>query len=265
MAAAQQPPDAGLGFATDWVVPAGWTLTYLPITGSTNDDAKSAALAGSPDRSVFLADEQTRGRGRLGRTWQAPPRACLLFSIVFRRPVRPIALVALCSVSVVDAIHALTRLSARIKWPNDVMLGDCKVSGLLAEVVGREETRATIVGIGLNVNLDPVAAGLPATATSLSHASGRAWTRPALLNAILTRIDRDYGLEPGVTLQSVWPRWERFLWRRQQQVRVDASDEILDGTVEGLAPSGALRIRDASGRILEVSVGDLLLTPPTVR
>jgi BirA family biotin operon repressor/biotin-[acetyl-CoA-carboxylase] ligase len=167
-------------------------------------------------------------------------------------------LVALCSVSIADALGEQTQLAPRIKWPNDIMLNDHKLGGLLAEVASHADARGTVVGIGLNVNLDPVDAGLPATATSLSHEGGRAWSRPALLGAIVSQIDRTYSLQPGEIVHSVWPRWERLLWRRRQRVRVDTSDDILHGIVEGLAPSGALRIRRDNGRMVEVNVGDVL-------
>ncbi len=254
------PPRTPRPAAADlWRVPRGWVLTYLAQTTSTNDDAKRAALAGCPDRTVILADEQTAGRGRLGRPWLAPAGSCLLFSIVLRRRIPPIVLVVLCSVSVAEAIGADTALKPRIKWPNDVMLGDRKLCGLLAEVVGDGNARATIVGIGVNVNLDPALAGLPVTATSLSSATGRVWSRPKLLDAILTRVDALYALEPADLVQTVWPRWESLLWRRRQQVRIDASDEVFVGTVEGLAPSGALLVREQDGEVREISVGDVLL------
>ncbi len=242
-----------------WRVPAGWQLTHLQVTASTNDDAKQAAVAGCQDCAVFLADEQRAGRGRLGRAWLAPAGTCLLFSIVLRKPITPIALVALCSVSVADAIQEATGLEPRIKWPNDVMLGDRKVCGLLAEVVGHEDARATIIGIGLNVNLDPVAAGLPGTATSLSHETGRTWSRPELLNTILTRIDAADDLDSEAMVQALWLRWETLLWRRRQQVRIDVSGEVYLGIVEGLRPSGALLVREDNGRLRELSVGDVLL------
>ncbi len=242
-----------------WSVPHGWALTYLVRTTSTNDDAKRAALAGCPDRTVILAEEQTAGRGRLGRAWLAPPASCLLFSLVLRQPLSPVLLVALCSISVAEAIQAATEIEARIKWPNDVMLNDRKVCGVLAEVVGQADTRATIVGIGVNVNLDPSSAGLPATATSLSDATGRVWSRPKLLGAILAGVDMRYALPHSELGQTVWGRWQSLLWRRRQLVRVDTTDEILVGTVEGLSPSGSLLVRERDGRRREVSVGDVLL------
>jgi BirA family transcriptional regulator, biotin operon repressor / biotin---[acetyl-CoA-carboxylase] ligase len=245
--------------AGQWHVPPGWTLTYLPATGSTNDDAKRAAAAGCADRTLVLTDQQWAGRGRLNRVWLAPRSSSLLFSVVLRRPLPPIVLVALCSIAVADAIHTTTGLDPRIKWPNDVMLGDRKVAGLLAEVVSQDNARATIIGIGVNVNLDPTAAGLPPTATSLSHATGRDWSRPTVLTAILARIDATYLLDNAAIARAVWPRWESLLWRREQQVRIDTSDDGFIGTVEGLGPTGALLVRTADGQLREVSVGDVLL------
>src|SRR5947209_6344375 len=93
-----------------WRVPSGWTMCYSPVTGSTNDDAKAAVHAGVADRTVFLADTQRHGRGRLDRVWIAPTGSSLLFSIVLRRALPAVDLTALCSVSIVEAIMGLTGL-----------------------------------------------------------------------------------------------------------------------------------------------------------
>jgi biotin-(acetyl-CoA carboxylase) ligase len=139
------------------------------------------------------------------------------------------------------------------------MVADLKACGLLTEVVGQFDQRATVVGIGLNVNVDPAQAGLPPTATSLRSVSGRTWSRPRLLHAILDRIDAGYALEPSLLVQErVWPRWEALLWRRRQEVRVAEGGTVVEGVVEGLGPTGVLRLRDAHGTLHEISVGDVL-------
>lgn len=229
------------------------------MTGSTNDDAKQAALAGCADRTVFLADEQRSGRGRLGRRWVAPPKTSLLFSVVLRRPFPPVLLTAACSVSVAAAVQATTGLPARIKWPNDVMVRDRKVSGVLTEVVSPDRLQATIVGIGLNVNVDPVSAGLPGTATSLSVQLGQPVLREVVLRAILERLDVYLSLDDASLSGRVYREWEALLWRRQQKVQIDRGGTVIQGIVEGLAPSGALRIRVGRGRFLELTVGDVLV------
>jgi len=239
-----------------WTLPHGWRLHYLPITGSTNDDARDLALAGSPERTVVLADEQRAGRGRLGRLWLAPRGSSLLFSIVLRRALEAIHCTAACSVAVTEAVEQITSLKPRIKWPNDVMVRDLKVCGVLTEVLTHGGRKAAIVGIGLNVNLDPEDAGLPATATSLAHECGTVLSRAAVLRAILERLDAYLALDDAALGATVQTRWESLLWRRWQEVQIDQSGASLSGVVEGLAPLGALRIRTAGG-VVEVAVGDV--------
>lgn len=243
----------------DWPLPPGWSLHYSTRTGSTNDDARQAALQGCADRSVFLADEQRAGRGRLGRTWLAPPGSSLLFSLVLRRGLPPIDLTALCSVAVAESIAAVTGLAARIKWPNDVMIRDRKVCGVLTEVVAaRHRGDIAIVGIGVNVNLEPATAGLPTTATSLSLEAGAPMRRGALFGAILSRVDARLALDDASLVAQVRRSWEAMLWRRWQQVRVDDAGTTVHGVVEGLAPSGALLLRRSGGEVVEVAVGDIV-------
>ena len=239
-------------------MPDGWALHYLPITGSTNEDAKRAAIEGCPDRTIIAADEQRAGRGRLNRRWIAPPGTSLLFSVVLHRSLQPVCLTALCSVSVAEAIYETTGLAARIKWPNDVMLRDRKVCGLLTEVIPRGGRQVTIVGIGLNVNLDPAAVGLPPTATSLSNELGRTIPRRDLLLEILRRIDGYLALDDLILAPTIFARWEDLLWRRQQEVQVDGEGATVRGVVEGLAPSGALRVRRLDCTRVEISVGELV-------
>lgn len=215
-------------------------------------------LAGCPDRTVFLADEQLAGRGRQGRSWVAPPGSSLLFSLVLRRGLQPIHLTALCSVAVAEAVGASTSLLARIKWPNDVMIRDRKVCGILTEVVAGVRRRgAAIVGVGLNVNLDPAASGLPTTATSLSEEVHQPVPRAPLLEVILSRVDARLALDDTALVAQVDRAWEALLWRREQHVRVDQAGTTVAGVVEGLAPSGALRLRRPDGTVLEITVGDI--------
>jgi BirA family biotin operon repressor/biotin-[acetyl-CoA-carboxylase] ligase len=162
-------------------------------------------------------------------------------------------------VAVAEAIAATTGLSARIKWPNDVMVGERKVCGVLAEVIaGGSAGGLAVVGIGVNVNLDPRAAGLPLTATSLSEETGAAVARDALLRAILGRVGARLALDDAALATQVFRAWEALLWRRRQHVRVDQDGTSLQGTVEGLAPSGALRLRLPDGTRQEIVVGEII-------
>src|SRR5215211_1447645 len=127
------PDDLG-PFLERAVLPKGWRVLYEPTVTSTNDLAREAARRGWPDRSVFVADYQTAGRGRHGRTWTAPPRTGLLMSVLLRhRGAAPHYYTMLTSVAVCEAIERLLGLEPAIKWPNDVMIDDRKVAGVLAE------------------------------------------------------------------------------------------------------------------------------------
>jgi BirA family biotin operon repressor/biotin-[acetyl-CoA-carboxylase] ligase len=139
------------------------------------------------------------------------------------------------------------------------MVGDRKVAGVLTELVAH--TGWTVVGIGLNVNTDHTTNDLPATATSLAQESARWIARGALLRAILERIDFHLGAITSYGEEHVRARWEALLWRRHQRVQVDDEGKVVEGTVLGLSATGALRLRSANGRLLEIVIGDVWLVP----
>lgn len=239
-------------------MPSGWTLRYWPITSSTNDEAKEAARAGCSGRTIFLANEQTAGRGRRGRIWTAPRGTCLLFSLLLRERLAALDLTVLCSVALAEAIRAETGLEAAIKWPNDVMIRSRKVCGVLTEVVQGGSDPAAIVGVGLNVNLDLPAKDIPPAATSLSAELGRPVSRQLILGAVLDRV-QGY-LAPGSgTEGTIHDRWQQLLWRNHQGIRLADGSSVIEGIVEGVSPSGGLRLRTTTGEIRELQTGELLI------
>jgi BirA family biotin operon repressor/biotin-[acetyl-CoA-carboxylase] ligase len=139
------------------------------------------------------------------------------------------------------------------------MLGDRKVCGVLTEVVARGHQPTTVVGIGVNVNVDPAAADLPSTATSLAHTCGRWFPRGTVLRAILDRVDSYLDLPDEAARQHILEKWEALLWGREQVIRVDDAGSSVEGAVLGLSPDGALRIRTRSGEERQVSIGDVWL------
>lgn len=128
-------------------------VTVVPQTGSTNADLLAEARAGAAEGLVLVAEEQTAGRGRLGRSWSAPPGAGLIFSVLLRPagvpPTRLGWLPLLTGVAVASAVRDQTGLPASLKWPNDVLVGERKLAGILAEAHGD----AVVVGVGLNITL----------------------------------------------------------------------------------------------------------------
>lgn len=165
------------------------SVEVVARTGSTNADLAATARSGAPEGAVLVAEEQTGGRGRLDRRWVSPSRAGLTFSMLFRPPV-PAArrgwLPLLAGVAVAGAVRSLGAVPARLKWPNDLLLGDAKVAGVLAEVV----EDAVVIGVGLNVSTRRDE--LPDGGTSLAVVGAECTDRDPLLRAILREVEVGY-------------------------------------------------------------------------
>jgi BirA family transcriptional regulator, biotin operon repressor / biotin---[acetyl-CoA-carboxylase] ligase len=199
--------------------------------------------------TVAVADVQTAGRGRLGRTWEAPPRSAVLVSVLLRpsadRPLPQLALVA--GVAVADALEELTGLSVQIKWPNDVMLRRTKVAGILAEA--RES--AVVVGIGVNVN--QTREQLPDRGGSLRTATGLEWDRDTVLDAVLDALGTRYEQWRVGGLDAVYDGLGSRDFLRGRSVTVDDTS----GTAELIDRDGRLRIAVGHGESVTVESGEV--------
>jgi BirA family biotin operon repressor/biotin-[acetyl-CoA-carboxylase] ligase len=252
--------DDGLGrFIERVALPPGWRVLHESSVESTNDLAREAARRGWPDRSVFVADYQTKGRGRHGRVWLCPPRAGLLMSILLRRrDAPPYAYTMLAAVALSEAIERLLALEPAIKWPNDVVLDGRKVAGVLAEASddGREQT--VVIGVGTNVNLEmEELADLP-NATSLAIEAGHEVHRGELLTLILERLDSWLKRDVRQRDEGIWQAWNGRLWGRDQLVRVQDGADELRATVLGGDRDGTLLVRLADGSTRRIVAGELL-------
>ncbi len=249
----------------------GRPLYYFASTGSTNVEAKRLAATGAPEGTVLIADEQTAGRGRLGRRWSAPANTCLLMSLLFRPALLPSQaprLTMLCSLAAAEAIEEHTGLAVAIKWPNDLVVPQPssaphlygKLGGLLTETaISAGTILFAVVGMGINVNVDPAALGPVMTpATSLSAELGRPVDRAALLADILQRIEDRH---PHVTGGQLSGDWARRLVTIGQRVTVTSAgaSESVDGLAAGVDPDGALQVRDLAGNLHLIAVGDVTL------
>ena len=175
------------------------TIVHLPETTSTNDEARRMAEAGAAEGTVIRADHQTSGRGRYGREWFASPGQNVLLSIILRPelPADRLGLVTLAgAVAVANTIQDLTGLHASIKWPNDVLVHDRKVSGMLLESTQYAGEGAAqgfvIVGIGVNVNQQDFPPDLAARSTSLMLEIGRRVSCDEFVNGLMTHFARHY-------------------------------------------------------------------------
>lgn len=224
---------------------------------STQDFAKRLAADGAPDGTVVVADSQTHGRGRLGRSWFAEPGMNLLISVLFR-PAVPFArlpqLSLVAAVASAETIRDLAGLDVGIRWPNDVLVGERKVAGILAESAsGDGEVACVVVGIGVNVNQTGFPEEIRTRATSLAIETGGPLDREGLLGALLESLDRWYQifLESGF----LPPRaaWRRFSVTLGQEVNTSG----VTGTALDMDEEGALVVLTESGSKVRVLCGEL--------
>lgn len=246
----------------------GRELHYFASTGSTNTEAKRLALAGATGGTLVLADEQTAGRGRMGRRWVAPPNTCLLMSLILRPELEPVQaprLTMLCSLATVRAIKTITGLVVGIKWPNDLVVvsnGQKKIAGLLTEtcLIGNR-LGFVIVGMGINVNLPANSIGPVMTpATSLLTELERPVNRATLLISILEWIEELY---PQAIEGNLATAWAKEMVTLGQSITVTSVEQQIEGVAESIDPSGALLVRDLAGKLHPIHVGDVTLRTPS--
>jgi BirA family biotin operon repressor/biotin-[acetyl-CoA-carboxylase] ligase len=221
--------------------------------GSTNTAAMTAATAGEPEGSVFLAEQQTAGRGRGSNVWHSP-RSSGIYCSVILRPALPPSHVLVLSLAAALAVRGAirqvdSRVSPDLKWPNDVLIDDKKVCGILTEM-NAEATRVRfiVVGIGLNVNQESFPEALEAI--SLRQATGSEWSRVELAAALLKSLDREYReivTNPDAR-ESILRRFgESSSWVHGKSVTVAENGGAMQGITEGLDERGFLRVRTATG------------------
>lgn len=222
--------------------------------GSTNSEAMDAASAGAPEGSVFLAEQQTAGRGRGANQWHSAQSAGIYCSVVVKPALPPseaLILSLAAGLAVETAVQQIdSRVTADLKWPNDLLIDGKKFCGILTEM-NAEATRVRyiVVGIGINVNQASFPAELRQTATSLRLATGTEWSRVELCAALLKSLDREYRdlLEKPGAHEAILRRFqERSSSVRGRQVSVSENGGF-EGVTEGLDLRGFLQVRTAQG------------------
>jgi BirA family biotin operon repressor/biotin-[acetyl-CoA-carboxylase] ligase len=251
-----------------------WTrLDVVASTGSTNADllARAAAEPAGPEGQVLVAEEQTAGRGRLGRSWSSVPGEALTFSMLLRPVTVPADrrgwLPLLTGVAVVTAVRSVSEVGAALKWPNDVVVSDRKLAGILAEQAPDES--AVVIGIGLNVTT--AAESLPVspsglTATSLL-AEGAKVSREELLGAVLAEFESRYAAfraDPDPAGTGLLAEYRSLCTTLGQAVRADLPlGRVLTGTATDVDGSGRLLIAERPGDPpVPISAGDVVHVRP---
>jgi BirA family biotin operon repressor/biotin-[acetyl-CoA-carboxylase] ligase len=235
----------------------GAVLVQLDSTSSTMDDARELARSGCASGSVVCARSQRGGRGRVpGRTWISPPGESLLATVVVLKrditfPVQELPLRA--GVAAARAIEDASGVPVKVKWPNDLMVEDRKLAGLLCEAVGD----ALLVGIGVNLLQKSFPPEMASRACSLFQASGQAVSAQVLLSMFLSRLRESLR-------DNAWrDRLLERLGHRGRHVRVDllGSGDTVEGTVAGVDDKGRLILRREDGREILVEQGEIASGP----
>ena len=247
-------------------------LDLVASTGSTNADLAAAARDGAPGGTVLVADHQSSGRGRLGRTWTAPPGSGVAISVLLRPEValeRWTWLPLLAGVAVSDALRQTAGLPADVKWPNDVLIGDRKVCGVLAERVETPDGPAVVLGMGVNVHLGADELPVPtATSVDLARAelgvAGVPVSRTAVTSSVLRCLERDVRRwEEVAALGSAGADGIALAYRERcstlgREVRVTLSDStVLEGTARDVDAYGRLLLETTEGRHV-LGAGDVV-------
>lgn len=230
---------------------------------STNNYAKQIGNEGCPHGTVIAAEKQTLGRGRVGRAWQSDSNQGLWFSIVLRPELEPekVQMVTLAaSVAVIEGIYSSTGSTCGIKWPNDIILSNCKLGGILTELSAEPgHVNYVVVGIGINVNQTQCEFDqeIQTKATSLKMYTGHKVSRVKLLGSILSSFEEIYKLMLAGNTVEILERWSRYSVTLGREVKIVGREEEYIGTAQAVASDGKLIVKCKDGRITEVSAGEV--------
>jgi BirA family biotin operon repressor/biotin-[acetyl-CoA-carboxylase] ligase len=245
---------------TKWI---GETIHHFHTLDSTNSKAYQLALNGAEEGEVVISESQEKGKGRLGRQWFSPPSLNLYLSVILRPKISPhqASLITLmAAVATADAIRKFSGLLPLIKWPNDILLGDRKVAGLLNEIHS-EMDRIHFVILGMGVNLNGEEKTFPkeirAKATSLKIEMGQTVSRKAFLQSLLQELEKWYRIfikEGSAVILKAWRDRAHIKGRR---VKVTSFGETWVGTAIDVDSDGALILETANGKRRRVVAGDV--------
>ena len=252
------PPT--LEFDPDRLGGTRFTVRTYAELDSTNTALVEEARSGAPEGLVLVADHQTAGRGRLGRTWSAQPGTALLVSVLLRPPLPidevPVVLMA-AGLAACDGVEAAAGFRPGLKWPNDLVVGDRKLAGLLTEATGGADP-GVVLGLGINVTAAAYPVDLAGEATSCEEVSSRPVDRGDLLVGFLTALESRYSTVLSAGRETTLAAYRSDSATLGRRVRVElTTGPPLEGSANRLADDGQLVVVDDAGAEHLVSVGDV--------
>lgn len=251
----------------------GRELVHLESVDSTNRVAMELGDKGASHGTVLIAESQTSGRGRLGRRWISPPGVNIYMSVVLRPVLKPedtTLLTIMAANACAIAIRATTGTNIEIKWPNDLMVGDKKLGGILTEIKSFSgNITFAVIGIGINVSteLKDFPPDVRTIATSIREVASRrvrdeaascpALLRSSLIAGILNEMDNWYGILVSSGRKPLLDEWRRLTSTLRRSVKVTVGEDVFTGTAEDIDESGMLILRLPSGTLKRISAGDV--------
>ena len=238
-----------------------FTILRFDSLDSTNTEALRQARQGAREGLCVIANQQTAGRGRHGRAWESPQGEGLYLSFVLRPTLasEDLPLITLMTgVAVYDTLVEIG-LKPDIKWPNDVLVNERKISGILAEMTEDRSTPAIVVGIGVNLTSKKFPSEIAETATSIESELKRNITAADLETALLKYLGYFYGiLNEGGGSRAIVDEWRRrSTYADGKLVRVAFENGSTTGITDGIEPNGALRVRSSDGYVSIIQAGDV--------
>lgn len=238
----------------------GKKIYYFDAPSSTMDIAMDLGIKGAPEGTLVLAETQTKGRGRLSRTWFSPKYKGIYLSLLLRPKILPYQapiFTLLAAVSICEAVKEITDLDVQIKWPNDILIHDKKLGGILTELDAEtDEVRFIIIGIGINVNNDKRT--LVAGATSLKNEKKESIIRLELLKGILRKIEVNYLKFQGKGTQPILEKWRDYSITLGKRVKVNFHQRHIEGEAVDIDTDGGLLVRRDSGLVEKITAGDVV-------
>ncbi len=238
----------------------GKKIYYYETIGSTNDRAYELAEEGAPEGTIVVAEEQTKGKGRMGRKWSSP-KGGIYLSLILRPKLVPTEiskLTLVAAVSVAQTIRQATGLSALIKWPNDILIDKNKLCGILTELKAeQDQTSFVILGVGINVNTK--SSLLPKNATSISKELGRDFSKVDLARMLLKSIEDHYILFKENKFRDIINEWRNLSAMLGSRVKIMDKARTIEGQARDIDEGGALVVRLDTGFNERILAGDVTL------
>ena len=238
----------------------GRKIYYFERVSSTMDVAMQLGAQNTPEGTLVIAESQSKGRGRLGRSWISPKYKGIYVSLILRPKMLPAqvsTLTLMAAVSICEAVRQTSGLEVQIKWPNDILMDNKKLGGILTELEAElDATNFVTIGIGLNVNNSR--AELDNSAISLREAAGHSFNRVELLREILRKIEKNYLILQKKGALAILEKWRSYNITLGRRVKVVCRKEHLEGEAVDIDTDGGLLVRRESGLIDKFMAGDVV-------